>query len=73
MAKGIYRIIIDENISRKLTGIFDKIFPGSTHVATQNLLQTSDREVWDFAKQKDYCILTKDWDFKYECCLWLST
>ena len=34
-------------------------------MADQNLLNVFDREIWDFAKEKGYCILTKDWDYKF--------
>ncbi len=66
LADRIYfKIIIDENLSRHLTSILIKPFPGSIHLSKKNLLQTSDKGIWDFAKQKDYCILTKDWDYKF--------
>ncbi len=42
-----------------------KIFPDSTHVAYENLIKVTDREIWVFAKKKEYCILTKDWDYKF--------
>lgn len=31
----------------------------------QNLLKALDQEIWDFAQKKGYCILTKDWDYKF--------
>lgn len=57
-------LLIDENLSRKLVNYFLKYFPGSNHIAEFGLLNTSDIEIWQFAKNKEFCILTKDWDFQ---------
>ena len=59
------KILIDENLSRRLVPVVAASFPGSTHVSAENLLQSADTKVWDFAKQQGYCILTKDWDFRF--------
>lgn len=59
------KLIIDENLSRLLLSTIGNSFPESTHVADQNLLKVFDLEIWDFAKQKGYCILTKYWDYKF--------
>ena len=60
-----HKIIIDENLSRKLTTVLAKYFPGSLHVSDKNLLETLDKGIWDFASMYDYSILTKDWDYKF--------
>ena len=59
------KLIIDENLSRFLLSTIGTVFPESTHVAYQDRLNVFDLEIWDFAKQKGYCILTKDWDYKF--------
>ena len=40
-------------------------FPESIHVSREQLLKTVDMGIWNFASQKGYTILTKDWDFKF--------
>jgi len=60
-----YKFLIDENLSRKLVNTLNESFPGSSHVAITHLLECSDKEIWDFAKEGDYCILTKDWDYSF--------
>lgn len=60
-----FKILVDENLSRRLISILEDAFPESTHVSTENLLKTLDQGIWNFALQKEYCILTKDWDYKF--------
>ena len=57
--------MVDENLSRRLIPILETVFPESTHVSTEYLLKTLDEGIWNFALQEGYCILTKDWDYKF--------
>jgi len=59
------KILIDENLSRKLVFLLKDIFSASTHVSDESLLRTSDMKIWDFALDNGYCILTRDWDYKF--------
>ena len=59
------KILVDENLSRRLTTTLGDAFPESRHVSTEHLLKTLDEGIWNFALQKGYCILTKDWDYKF--------
>lgn len=65
MAEQTHKFLIDENLSRKLVYTLNESFPGSSHVGIAYLLESSDKEIWDFAKENDYCILTKDWDYSF--------
>ena len=40
-----------------------KYFPESKHVGQLNLLNSSDMEIWDFARKNEYVIVTFDADF----------
>jgi len=40
------------------------IFPDSIHVRNENLQLAGDQEIWDFAKNKELIIVTKDADFR---------
>ncbi|MDR3665915.1 MAG: DUF5615 family PIN-like protein [Ignavibacteriaceae bacterium] len=60
-----YKLLIDENLSRRLITTLSDWFPNTSHVSTENLGKTLDREIWNYAKEKGYCILTKDWDYNY--------
>lgn len=57
-----FKILIDENLSRKLLSCLT-IFPESNHVSAFALENTYDIDIWKFAKAEGYTILTRDIDF----------
>lgn len=57
------KLLLDENISRRLLPHLADAFPGSTHVALEGLQQTSDAAVWQFAKDHGFVVVSKDDDF----------
>ena len=57
------KLLLDENLSRRLIGQVADLFPGTVHVSAVNLLRASDVEVWEYAKLFALCIVTADADF----------
>ncbi len=58
------KLLFDENLSRKLVPLVEDLFPGSAHVARVGMSSgTSDRQVWDYAEQNGFVIITADNDF----------
>ncbi|KKQ88329.1 MAG: hypothetical protein UT11_C0034G0005 [Berkelbacteria bacterium GW2011_GWA2_38_9] len=57
------KLLLDQNISRKLTPDLQRLFPGSSHVFILNLHQASDLEIWNYARDNDFIIVTQDSDF----------
>jgi len=57
------KLLFDENLSRKLIALLAELYPGSAHVSEFDLLERPDREIWDFALQGDFVIVTNDADF----------
>lgn len=58
------KLLFDENLSRKLVELVRDLFPGSAHITHAGLGSgTSDREIWDYAKQSGFAIITADTDF----------
>ena len=57
------KLLLDENISRRLLPLLVDTYPGSTHVVLQGLQQASDFEVWQFAKDHGFVVVSKDDDF----------
>lgn len=57
------KLLFDANISRALVDRLADEFPGSTHVSLVALEKASDREVWEFAAERDFVIVSKDEDF----------
>ncbi len=57
------KLLFDENISFKLCQRLEDIYPDSTHVRFVSLEHETDAEIWQFAKEGDYIIVTQDSDF----------
>ena len=58
------KLLFDQNLSRKLIGRLSDCFPGSAHVREFDLEQAGDAEVWRFAAERGFMIVTKDADFR---------
>ncbi|MDQ2818181.1 MAG: DUF5615 family PIN-like protein [Candidatus Eremiobacteraeota bacterium] len=56
-------LLLDENISRHLLDVLKASFPAAEHVTLIGSSESSDAEVWAYAKNKALAILTKDQDF----------
>ena len=57
------KLIFDQNISHRILKILSRNFTGSTSVKTENLIDSSDKVIWEFAKKSNYIIVTQDSDF----------
>ena len=62
------KLLLDENLSRRIVPFLQNDFPETTHVILVNLESASDNEVWNYAKSNNFVIVTKDADF-YELSL----
>ena len=57
------KLLFDQNLSHRLVKAFAKEFPGSAHVRHVGLEKAPDGPVWDYAKENDFVIVSKDSDF----------
>jgi predicted nuclease of predicted toxin-antitoxin system len=58
------KLLFDENLSHRLVGAILDLFPGSHHVSQVGLTGgTTDRQIWDYAKEHGFAIITADTDF----------
>ena len=57
------KLLLDENLSRRILPFLETDFPGSTQVALIGMERATDEEVWHYAKSNGFCIVTKDADF----------
>ncbi len=64
-------LLFDQNLSPRLVNLLADIYPGCVHVDSIGLPTARDREVWEYALQHGYIIVTKDADFS-ELSLWLG-
>jgi len=57
------KLLLDENLSRKLVVRLAELYPDSAHVSEAGLLESPDREIWEFAKAHGFLIVSTDSDF----------
>jgi len=62
------KLLLDENLSRRIVRFLQADFPGTSQVALEGLERGRDLDVWRYAKDDGYVIVTKDSDF-YELSL----
>lgn len=58
------KLLLDENLSRRILPALALRFPGSSHVVLDGLSSASDEEVWEWARTHGFVIVTKDDDFQ---------
>ncbi|MGI0490751.1 DUF5615 family PIN-like protein [Alkalinema pantanalense CENA528] len=56
------KLLFDENLSPKLPSRLSDLFPNSLHVRDIGMQATVDPIVWDYAKDNDLMIVSKDAD-----------
>jgi predicted nuclease of predicted toxin-antitoxin system len=58
------KLLLDENISRRIAPALQIRFPGSTQVALLGLERSSDRQLCEFASEYGFVLCSKDDDFQ---------
>jgi predicted nuclease of predicted toxin-antitoxin system len=58
------KLLLDQNLSHLLARRLCDVFPGSAHVRDFGMQTVDDQEVWDFARDHQYVIVSKDADFR---------
>ena len=64
------KLLLDENLSRRLVPFLQHDFPGSIQVVLLGMQSATDKEVWQKAKNDDYVIVTRDADFQELSLVW---
>ena len=57
------KLLFDQNLSPRLATRLADLFPDSDHVSNVGLGQALDDEVWIYARDHDFVIVSKDSDF----------
>jgi predicted nuclease of predicted toxin-antitoxin system len=57
------RLLFDHNLSIRLVTRLEDVFQDTNHVFLAGLSQALDTEIWQFARENHYAIVTKDSDF----------
>jgi predicted nuclease of predicted toxin-antitoxin system len=58
------KLLFDQNLSRHLVTRLAMEYPDSAHVAALELDTATDTEIWDYAGEHGYIIVSKDSDFR---------
>ena len=57
------KLLFDQNLSPRLAQRLDDVYPGSSHVSDLGLDQAFDLDVWNFARDNNFILVSKDADF----------
>lgn len=57
------KLLFDQNLSPRLVDLLSDSYPQSQHVQSVGLNRAADEAVWNYARQYDFIIVTKDTDF----------
>lgn len=57
------KLLFDQNLSPRLVSHLADLYPDSLHVEYAGLGEAADKVVWEFARQSQCLIVTKDADF----------
>ena len=57
------RLLLDENLSPRLARALADLCPGSIHVRDVGLAAASDDEVWTYAAERGFTVVSKDAEF----------
>jgi len=57
------KLLFDQNISFRVVNLLLPSFPEAKHVKEFNLQNASDKQIWNYAKENQYTIISFDADF----------
>ncbi len=57
------KLLLDENLSDRIVPRIIDLYPESEHVKTLVLTNTDDGIIWEYAKEHNFLIVSKDSDF----------
>jgi predicted nuclease of predicted toxin-antitoxin system len=57
------RLLFDHNLSPSLVQRLSDLFPQSQHVFLLGMDQADDRQIWEYAAQNQFAIVTRDSDY----------
>ena len=57
------KLLLDENLPARLVSFLTAEVPGSTHVSEVGLSSSDDEELWRYAREHGFTLISKDVDF----------
>lgn len=64
------KLLFDQNISFRIVKSLESHFEKVTQVRLENLENSADRDIWEYAKRNDFIIATFDSDFYDFSVIW---
>ena len=58
------RLLFDQMLSYKLPRLLADLYPNSAHLRDVELMDASDSEIWEYARDYDYIVTSEDKDFE---------
>ncbi len=58
------KLLFDQNLSHRLPKLLADLYPDSIHLGDLGMREATDTIIWEFAKQNDFVIVSKDSDFQ---------
>lgn len=58
------KLLFDQNLSPRLSRLLSDLYPGSIHVREVGLKEAPDGAIWEYAKDNEFVIVSKDSDFQ---------
>lgn len=63
------KLLFDHNLSYRLVPALASLYPGSVHVRDLGMTTVDDDVIWNYARQHELAIVSKDSDFYYRSML----
>ena len=64
------KLLFDQNLSWRLPAKVADLYPDSCHIREVGLSAAQDEDIWDYAKNNDFVIVSKDTDFQQRSLLY---
>ena len=67
------KLLFDQNLSFRLCGILNDVFPDSQQVRQLGMDTATDREIWNYALAHGFTLVSQDSDYADMVALWGTT
>lgn len=64
------KLLLDQNLSHRMIKPLSAAYPESTQVSLLQMGESTDKAIWEYAKEQHYTIVTLDADFHEYSLLW---
>ncbi len=64
------KLLLDQNLSHRIVEQLSRSYPGTVQMSLLEMGESLDKDIWVYAKEHDYAIVTLDADFHEYSVLW---